>query len=521
MASIPNGLGSVADLLRRFKAARENWELWRSLHQEAFDFANPQRQTFTQHSPGQRKNRHIYDFTAVLGLESFQSRIQGAVLPPWQEFVQFVAGDEIPEDEQDRTNKGLEDVTDTFFSNLNHSNFSTEISPSLSDLGIGTGAIQIEEGGFEDGEVFEFCNVPLSECFPEKPARGAIKNVWRQQEIEARSIKIVWPEAELPGDLESLAKNSPEQKVKILNGHLFNQEDKKYHQIVIYEPSKSVMFTQSFNTKRLIVFRWHVVPGETFGRGPILQMLPGIRSANKIVQFTLENAALQMAGVYTGVDDGVFNPHTVRIAPGSIIPVASNASTNPSLTPLARSGDLGLGNLVLEDIQNDIKKALFADPFGDFQDPTRTLGEQLLRKQEMLETRGASLGRLKSELIEPLAAAGIDILQSRGLIAPITVDGKQVTIKQTSPLAQAEDLNDFQNFQVWFGFNAQLPQEIVAATIKVEEIPRWTQKKLGIPAELVRSDAERKQIEDTIRQAAQATIKQGGESGGQPGGPVG
>ena len=136
-------------------------------------------------------------------------------------------------------------------------------------------------------------------------------------------------------------------EVDIKNGMLYNPKDGKHHQVVIYD--KSMLFTQEFNSKRLIVSRWHVTPGEVFGRGPIIQQLPDIRTVNKVKQFILENAAIQMAGIYTGVDDGVFNPHTVRIAPGVVIPVGSNMSQNPSLAPLQRSGDLGLGGLILED----------------------------------------------------------------------------------------------------------------------------------------------------------------------------
>jgi len=507
--AIPKGLGSVEDLIKRFGEARDRWESFRSLHQEAFDFSNPQRETFNIHSPGQKKNRHIFDSTAVLGLEQFASRIQSSIVPSWQQWMNLRAGDEIPEEDQDKVNKLLEDVTDTFFSHLNHSNFSTEISPSLADLGIGTGAIQIEEGEFNKEEVFKFNNVPLAELYPEMPPGGPIESVWRKQKVEARHLLRVWPGARLTDQLKNMSEKQPNRKIDILNGMLFNPVDGKYWQIVIHEPSKSSIFEQSFNSKRLIVFRWHVVPGEVFGRGPIIQMLPDIRTVNKVKEFILQNAALQMAGVYTGVDDGVFNPHTVRIAPGAIIPVKSNSNANPTLVPLNRAGDLGLGNFVLQDLQTSIKRALFVDPIGEITDPVRSATEIMIRQQEMLKNAGASIGRLKRELIEPLVAAGIDILQSLGKIAKIKVDGKEVTIKQSSPLAKAEDLEDFQNSQLWFANISQLPQEIVAGAVKVEELPKYWQKKLGVPSELIRTDEERSLLAQQIQSAAQQQLEGG------------
>jgi len=506
---IPKGFGSIEDLLKRFRAAQSNWEMFRSLHQEAFDFANPQRQTFTEHAPGQAKNRHIFDSTAVIGLEQFASRIQSAMVPSWLQWMNLTAGDDIPEEEEDRVDELLEDTTDTFFSNLNHSNFSTEISSAFSDLGIGTGAIQINENEFTAKELFKFNCVPLSELCPETPFGGSIESTWRKQEIEVSHIKRTWQGAELPRQLESLLKKQPQRKVNILNAMLYNPEDKLYWHIVIYEPTKSVLFTQSFKSKRLIVFRWHVVPGETFGRGPIMQLLSDIRTLNKVQQFILENAALQMSGVYTGVDDGIFNPHTVRIAPGTVIPVKSNGNQNPTLRALDRAGDIGLGDFVLEDLRNNIRKALFIDPLGDIQDPVRTATEITIRQQEMLKNSGASLGRLKTELIEPLVVAIVDILSSLGKIPEITVDGKEVTIKQMSPLAKAEDLEDFQNSQLWFSNVSQLPPEVMMGSVKVENLPRFWQEKLSLPASLVRTDEERQMLAEQVQQAAEAQLQAG------------
>ncbi|GAG96563.1 unnamed protein product, partial [marine sediment metagenome] len=109
--------------------------------------------------------------------------------------------------------KGLEDTTETFFKHLNHSNFSTEITPGLSDLGVGTGAIMVDEGVFGKEEVFKFSNVPLAELYIED-----IKTVWRDQEICVSKIPENWPEADLPTSLKEMIKSDPTKKVKIING---------------------------------------------------------------------------------------------------------------------------------------------------------------------------------------------------------------------------------------------------------------------------------------------------------------
>jgi hypothetical protein len=238
-------------------------------------------------------------------------------------------------------------------------------------------------------------------------------------------------------------------------------------------------------------------------------MLPDIRTVNKVKQFILENAAIQMAGMYTAVDDGVFNPHTFRVAPGTVAPVSSNNSQNPTLQALPRAGDIGLGGVILADLQDSIKKAFFSDPLGEVTDPVKSATEQMIRQQNMLKESGASFGRLKSELIEPLTTAIVDILSSRGLIPEMTVDGQEVTLRQESPLAKAEDLEDFQSSQTWFATVSQLPPEIVAGAVKVEDLPGYWADKLNVPISLIRDETEREEFAKKVTQAAEAGLEQG------------
>lgn len=502
---VPKGLGTVTKLLKRFAVAETRYNLWRSLHQEAMDYSTPQRETFTIHAEGQRKNRMLFDSTAEEGAKQFASRIQGSLLPSWMQWMNLTAGGDIPEDEKEAVNKQLKDSTDTFFNHLNHSNFDTEITPSLLDLSIGTGALLVEENDFDENSAFKFTNMPLAEISIEKPARGAIKNVWRKQKVEAGNILVTWPNAELPKELKKLADEKPESEVEIINGFLINNKTKKYDQVVIWE--KSLIFTQSFNQKRLIVFRWSVTPGESYGRGPAIEKLPDIKTANKIVELRLGNGALQMSGVYTARSDGMFNPHTARISPGAIIPVMSNDNANPTIRALTPSGNINITREDLEDARNAIKKAFFSEPQGDLSDPVRSATENVLRNQEFLKQSGAQIGRLKTELVEPLVAAGVDILIERGKIAELKVDGKDVTMKQTSPLAKAEDLENFQNTQLWLSTLAQfVPPEILALKVKVENLPEEFALQLGVNPKLLRSEAESKGVTDKVTDSATASL---------------
>lgn len=500
--SLPNGLGSMQGVIKRFQKAKERRELWRSLFQEAYDFALPQKETFNFHSPGQSKNRHIYDSTATTGVRTYAARIQSAHTPPWRNWMDFVAGTDTPKADRDGLNKKLEDSTDVFFNHLNESDYSNQSTESDQDLAISTGALLFEEGDEMQGEpLFKFTSIPLSQLYLES-GEGAKNTGWREHEIPARQLPMMWPEGNFGKDLDDKIAKTPDEKVKIINGVL--KSDGLFHQLIIHEASKQLIFTQTFITSPLIIYRTNVVPGETYGRGPVLDVLPDIRTANKVKEYILKNGALQMTGVYTAVSDGTWNPHTVRIAPGSIIPVGSNSNQAPSLRPLENSGRLDVGQIILEELQANINQALFANPMGEVGDPVKSATEQMLRTQEMLRTSGASFGRLNTEKIKPLVERGVDILSRAGRLPKIKVDGKEVGIKMQSPLAKAEEQEEFQAFQVWWSQMLQLPPEVLALGAQIENIPAWTAEKLGLPiSELTRTKEEIAEASQKIQEMAQ------------------
>ena len=120
---------------------------------------------------------------------------------------------------------------------------------------------------------------------------------------------------------------------------------------------------------------------------------------------------------------------------------------------------------------------------------------------------------LKTELVEPVTAAVVDILASLGKMAQFKIDGKEVTLHHQSPLAKAEDLDDFQNSQLYMQTLGTLPEELVMGTVKLEEFPKYWGEKLSIPAEFNRDETERKQFAEGLIALAQ----QGGAQDEQQG----
>ena len=502
MITLPNGLGGAKEIKKRFASASERRELWRSTLQDMYEFFNPNRETFNFHSPGQRKNRHLYDSTGVEALQTFVSVITSSITPESTKWMKYEAGSDIQDDEQDAANEALEAATSTFFKYLSHSDFSSQINLSHQDMAISMGCLLVEQGNDIDEPLLKFTAIPLPELYPEPTSMAKVHTVFRKHSIKAQEIMLKFPEAKLNPKQERIVRENPTSDVDIIDGsQVFNFKDKTYHQVVMWDDE--IIFHQSYGDSPVaIVYRWSKVSGETYGRGPADMAMADVRTLNKVKEFMLQNAALTMTPPMLGASDGIFNPHSARIQPGIIMPVADTG--NPPLVPMQVGGDLRVGQFIMEDMQNNIKKVFFADPLGELSDPVRSATENLIRQQDMLKKRGANFGRLQSEFVFPLVARVSKILALAGKIPPIEVDGREVTLKMSSPLASAEQTENIDHLFVFLNAMQQLPDEVKMLGAALEFVPQFLQRNLNLPEELARSPEQIEQATKMIMQQQQA-----------------
>lgn len=508
---LPPKLEDAAALVRRQKRASDRKEQWRSIYQEAYDYVMPERETFNSYAPGQKKGRHLYDSTALEAVHKAANRMQADLTPPWREWCQLAPGSNVdPEVGEDpEIIEQLQDVTDTLFHYLHHSNFSTIINETYLDILVGTGCLTLEAGTGDDLLVFDAC--PLSSIELEEGPRGTVENVWRPMEVPGWHVERLFPGIELSEQLKRQISKKPEAMVKLIHGVIFDPDSDKYYGVVLEgKRNPHIAWRWDYGaTSPYIVARATVVAGETYGRGPVLWALPNIKSANALLEFMLRHSAIQIAPPATAVSDGVLNPYTASMTPNTIIPVASNDRGNPSLQPLDIGGNFVLGENMLERLQHSIKRMLMDDE-RRAEGPVRTATEVALEDRELIKQWGAVFGRVQSELLAKVIARAVDILGEAGKIPRLVVDGEMVTVKYVSPLARAQDQEDLVGFSQAIEVLSPLGLETMAAGLKVEEMPAFVWRKTGSDSSLVRTESEKRQAAQAAAQMQEAA----GEAGG-------
>ena len=501
----PRGMQGT-EIMARYKDGKEIKDEWVPHLEEAYKFAIPHRNTFYDQNPGAKKHNFVFDSTAVLGVPSFATKLQAMLMPPWRQFSEYSLGPDLPV--QVRDNKRLKELlaeqTDLLFSHFNHSNMATQVHESFQDLSVGTGCYDILSGTL-GGKSLNFNAIPLPELTLEEGPQSTIETTYRDLAPRARNIERQWPGADLPTELQKLVNDKGGTKVPIVESVIFDPEMQRWEGAAVWKEEKKVFWRAAWRTNPRIVFRWSVTPGEMYGRGPILQVLADIKTANKVVEFILRNAALIVAGMWTATTDSALNPYNFRIVPGGVTTVQSNDRQNPTIKALERSGDLRLGFEVLTQLQETIRRALFQH-LREPSDSVISATQFALEHRDLVDEAGSSFGRLQTETVEATITRATDVLSQRGSLANMTIDGRQMTLKHLSPLARAQDLEELISLQ--HAQEASGSPEVFAMGVKVEELGAWVAEKTGVDPRLIRSKAEAVQLKQDAANIIANTMQQ-------------
>jgi len=156
---------------------------------------------------------------------------------------------------------------------------------------------------------------------------------------------------------------------------------------------------------------------------------------------------------------------------------------------------------------------MISKPFGSIHDtPVRTATEMSIRDAETQATSGSATGKLQTELLERLLNQVVKILVRLGKLVPMKIDGKEVTIKFTSPLARQQDADEIMQFMKAMEILQAFPPEIIQREIKVEDGPSYIVDKMGIPKSFKRDDLEKQEFDKKQEAMMQMQIAaQGGQ----------
>ena len=503
----------LKDNLSRLMEKRSNWE---SHWQEVSDYMLPRKAEITkERARGDKRHTLIFDATAIHALELLAASLHGMLTSSANKWFSL-RFKETDLNSLDEAKEWLEDATSRMYDVISKSNFQQEIFECYHDLiAFGTACLMIEE---DQDDVLNFSARHIKEIYIQENKKGYVDTIYRRFKMPSQAAADKFGVENISKDLINKARKDPFQDVQLV--HVIKprldfdpkKEDKKnmpFSSIYFEYESGHIISTGGFKESPYVIPRYLKASTEQYGRSPGMNALPDVKVLNKMVENSLKAAAKQIDPPLLIPDDGMLAP--IRMSPGSINYYRSGSRDR--IEPL----NINANNATTLNSENQrrdaIVKMFHVDQLVISENRNMTATEVLQRQEEKMRILGPVLGRLQSELLSPLIIRIFNIMLRNGLFqpAPDVLQSQELNIEYVSPMALAQRGQELQSIMRGLEIFGSLGQTMpVMDYIDENGFIKQIIDILGLPAKMIKSDAQVQQIreERAMEQQQQMEMQQ-------------
>ena len=508
-AAMP-AISLLETLRKRYNAAKYVADLWIPIQQASYFYAIPFRNRY--YLPGKEfqgtiQNTRVYDTTSVDAVSTFVTKIHEAMTPPKTQWAFLEVDITMFDDPDNKDNLAmiqdaqieLNTYMKRLFAHIHSSNFDVTINECYYDLCVGTAAMIINQ--IDDETPFLCTSIPADKLAIEEAVNGNVESWFRTwQNLKIADLHTRWPKITITPNLQALMASDPDAVVRnVYEGvAYFSNLPKKY--VYAVWADNDLLYSAWMDSSPGIVWRWKKCNNETWGRGPIMEALPSIISLNEMARVELASANLNTFRPYMGFSDAIFNPHTFKLEPFSIIPISPIGSNGQvPLIPLPNSASPEFAQMTMADLRMQIKRLLLVEEPQDSRSVQPQTAYELAMKQSTLAERiGPSFSRMEQEMGWPIVKRFAYILNNMGILPYPKVGNVPIVFKYKSPLALAKGRADAERF-IQF---VQIMQGVMGPEATQLYInPKTTPYKL---AEMLQVDSEFLNKPEDVQQVMQA-----------------
>ena len=496
--------------LSRLMDRRSNWEThW----QEVADLVIPRKSDIIDHKVrGDKRHLEVFDATAIHSLELLASSLHGMLTSSANRWFSL-RYKETALNENDEAKEWLEDVTDKMYIAFQRSNFQQEIFETYHDLcAFGTAGMFIEE---DETDIVRFSARHIKEIYISENAKGLVDCIYRRFKLTAKAAVDKFGIDNVSRQLQNTVKNSPFDEIEfchvvkprdIYNPKKQDKMNMPFISVYMEMESSKIISIGGFREFPYVVPRFLKASNEIYGRSPGMNSLPDVKVLNKMVEVGLKAAQKQVDPPLLVPDDAMMLP--IRTAPGSLN--YFRAGSRDRIEPLNIGANNPLGLNMEEQRRKAISQTFHVDQLLVTENRNMTATEVAQRAEEKMRILGPTLGRLQVELLNPTVIRVFNIMLRNNLFqqAPEILADQEIDVEYVSPMALAQkgqELNSIiRGLEIFGQVGAVAP---VTDYIDPQGLVKEIIKILGIPAKVIRSDAEVQEITEQ-KQAAQEQQQQ-------------
>lgn len=426
----PSGV-TAEELLHRLKRLRSLRTNFDAQWQEVKDLIAPDSGDFiTTRSAGEKTNTQIFDMTAALALEQGAAAFETFLTPRTQRWHRLV-----PTDPHLRESAAVKEffelATDVLFQfrNAPRSRFAGQMHEGhKASLAWGNCNMYVSSLP-NGGTAYRYTHIGNS--WMDVDYDGMPDTIFHEYKLSAKAAVARWKDKAPQCARDAIGVNPYQEHCYVHCVYPNPNYDPESSvpeamRFVAYEvsaDSKEILESGGFHELPYMWSRYTVHPGETYGRGPGMLVLPDIKTLQEMKKVFLRSGQKVADPPLLTVDDGALGrgDRRIRLAAGRITPGGLSPSGVPLVAPLMSGARLDLTHEMMQEIQQIIRRAFHVDLFELLiQDRVEmTATEVLERAREKGQLIAPVIGRQQTELLGPMIDREIKIAQRQGKLPPL------------------------------------------------------------------------------------------------------
>lgn len=503
-------------LLKRYQARKSERGNWDSLWQDVGDYGVPNKNNVFQSSiGGEKKGVELFVDAQTSYNRELANAFYTLMFNPvvkWFELMMGIA--EVDDDIESK--RWMQSSENKMTRRINESNFPTEIHSVLEDLpSFGTSVLFMLK---DKEKLVRFIANQIYECAIEEDGYGKVNALFKCLKWELFQIVdefgMEWMDEDMKEEYKSCMESGKVKKFDIIQCIVPWREEygprpsdtMKYVSIFILEKKKIEIATEFFQDFPAAVPRFVKLSDEPYGRSPMIDKMPSIKTANSMMKVVLQGGQLAMAPPLQMEDNSLVRPLKWK-------PFGANYRRPGSaeIKPIAVGANPGIGIEILEYLLANIKEAFFINQLRLPELDRATAAEVMQRRDEQFRSFGSIFGRINNELLLPVLRFTFQQMWDAGEFDPLPEKlkkhiNKGINIRYVSMIARAqvslkaEALN--RALQASATMIQAQPQTL--DILNGEKILKQNLSDFGADFQFLNTDAEVKQLrENRAQQAAQ------------------
>ncbi len=423
-----------AEVVKRWEALKGERGTWESHWEEIAERVLPRyADSFVSNAnlltKGEKKTEKMFDSTAAIALGRFAAAMESMLTPRGSKWHRLMSSDTLLNKDRD-TQLWFEDTNRILFREryATTANYASQQHEVYMGLGaFGTGALYVDSdvrGGLR------YSAINIAEILFDINFQGVVDTSLRKFMQTARQMKQMQDAGRygaLPAAVTKAVTAKPDQQFEVIhcvtprsdvNPQRSDHRGMPFASYYVSVEDQTQLSEGGYNSFPYPISRYVTGPGETYGRGPAMQVLPNIKTLNEEKKTLLKQGHRTVDPILLTHDDGVLD--TLGLSPGTVVSGGVNAAGQRLVH------ELPVGNIAAGQDMMDMEREVINDAFlvTLFQilveTPTMTATEVLERAREKGALLSPTMGRQQSEMLGPMIERELDLLNDQGLLPPLT-----------------------------------------------------------------------------------------------------